>query len=300
MADWAEWVWLNGRLERGSESAISVCDRSFLLGDGLFETMRARRGRVFRLDRHLARLRRGAEQLHISLPAAPDALAAAVHDALRANSLQEAALRLTISRGVGVPGLAWDGTEAPVIVIAARPFSGYPERWYQHGASAIISTFIKNERSPLCGFKTTSFVEHVAARAEAAGRGADEALLLNTRGYLVEGSNTNLFAVIEGCLHTPDLRSGCIPGITREAVLELAREAGLVVFEAPLMPAALPGADEAFLTNSLLDVAPLVRVEGRLIGGGAPGPITQMLADRYRNLAAEDAPVPPGSTGGPA
>jgi branched-chain amino acid aminotransferase group I len=288
MTGWSEWVWLNGRLVRGEEAAVSVFDRSFLLGDGLFETMRARRGRIFRLDRHLERLQQSAARLKIPLPGTPEGLAAATVEVLQANGLQEAALRLTLSRGVGLPGLVTDGQEVPTCVIAARPFEGYPERWYQAGASAIISSTVRCESSPLCGMKTTSFAEHVLARAEAAERGADEALLLNSRGFLVEGSSTNLFALIDGSLHTPDLSSGCIPGITREAVLELARGAGLTVFEAPLARKALPSADEAFLTNSLLDVAPLVRLEERLIGGGAPGPITRMLAERFHRQVDEE------------
>jgi branched-chain amino acid aminotransferase len=284
MSEWAEWVWLNGRMVRGAEATVSVFDRAFLLGDGLFETMRAMGGRIFRLDRHLARLQRGAGRLRLPLPAAAPELARAIQETLQANGLEEAAVRLTVSRGPGPPGPGIQEAGPAVVVIAARSFTGYPGRWYEPGATAIISTVVKNERSPLCAVKSISYAEHVLARTEAAERGADEALLVNTLGNLVEGSSTNMFAVVHGCLHTPDLASGCLPGITREAVLEIARKAGLTVREAPLAPATVAGWDEAFLTNSLLDVAPLVQVDGLPVGGGRPGPVTSLLAERYRDL----------------
>jgi branched-chain amino acid aminotransferase len=286
---WAEWVWMNGRLVRGAEASVSVFDRSFLLGDGLFETMRAIGGRLFRMERHLARLHRSADRLRLSPPAGADELAAAIRETLAANHLTDAAVRLTVSRGVGSPGPGIQGAETPLCVIAARPFQGYSDHWYRPGATAITSSAIKNERSLLAGLKSTSYGEHVLARVEAADRGVDEALLLNTRGHLVEGSSTNLFVVIKGCLHTPDPSSGCLPGVTREALLELARAAGLAVREAPLLPAALAGAEEAFLTNSLLDVAPLAGVDGRRIGMGCAGPATRLLAERYQELVESEA-----------
>jgi branched-chain amino acid aminotransferase len=289
MTDWADWVWLNGRLVRAAEASVSVFDRSFLLGDGLFETMRALRGRLFRPDRHLERLERGAVRLLLPLPAAADELIEALRETLRANHLDEAALRLTVSRGAGPPGPGLKGTGPPVCTIAARAFHGYPDHWYDPGAAAIISSVVKNEQSFLAGVKTTSYVEHVVARAEAAERGADEALLLNTRGHLVEGSGSNLFVIIAGRIHTPDLASGCLPGVTREAVIELAREGGLEVQEGTLLPENLAAADEAFLTNSLLGVAPLVCVAGHRVGSGQPGPLTRDLAERYRSLVAREA-----------
>src|SRR5437660_95418 len=185
MSNWADWVWLNGSLFRADEARVSVFDRSFLLGDGLFETVRVIGGRLFRLDRHLARLQRGAELLRLAVPFSAE-ISAAIRETVRANDLTDAAVRVTVSRGAGPPGPGLEGAGPPLSVIAARPFSGYPQRWYDPGAAAIISAIVKNEHSPACGFKTTSYVEHVLARAEAAERGVDEALLLNTRGHLVE------------------------------------------------------------------------------------------------------------------
>lgn len=286
---WSEWVWLNGRLVRGAEATVSVFDRSFLLGDGLFETMRASRGRLFRPERHLAWLERGAARLRLARLAPADELLEALCQTLRANHLSDAALRLTVSRGAGPPGLGLEGTGPPVSMIAARVFRGYPGHWYDPGATAIISSVTKNEQSPLAGLKTTSYLEHVLARAEAAERGADESLLLNTRGHLVEGSSANLFIVSAGQLSTPDLASGCRPGVTRETVIELARENGLTVGERALLPTALASADEAFLTNSLLGVAPLVRVDDQRIGSGQPGPVTRKLAEQYQSLVAGEA-----------
>jgi branched-chain amino acid aminotransferase len=287
VGEWAEWVWLNGRLVRSAEACVSVFDRSFLLGDGLFETMRAIGGRVFRLQRHLNRLRSGAGPLRLTVPGSLPELAAAIQETLEANDLKDAAVRLTVSRGTGPPGLNVEGADAPVAVIATRPFAGYPPYWYDPGATAILCG-VKNERSPLCGIKCTSYAEHVMARAEAVRSGADEALLLNSLGHLVGGSSTNLFVVIEDVLFTPDLGSGCLPGITREAVLELALASALPVREAHLYPALVGGWDEAFLTNSLMGVAPLARVGHSQIRGGRPGPVTQTLREQYLALVTAE------------
>jgi branched-chain amino acid aminotransferase len=286
---WADWVWLNGRLVRGAEAAVSVFDRGFLLGDGLFETLRAVDGRLFRPERHLARLQRGAAYLGLELTAGADELIAALWETLQANHLEDAALRLTVSRGAGPPGLGLAGTGVATSVIAARAFHGYPDHWYDPGATAVLSRVVKNEQSQLCGIKSISWLEHVMARAEAAEKGADEALLRNTRGDLVEGSGTNLFIISGGRILTPDLASGCLPGVTREAVLELGQEMGLEVREESLPSEALAAADEAILTNSLLGAAPLVRVEGQRISSGQPGPITRRLAEGYRALVAREA-----------
>jgi branched-chain amino acid aminotransferase len=288
MAEWGDWVWLNGRMVRSAEATVSVFDRSFLMGDGLFETMQSSDGRVFRLTRHLDRLKRGAIQLGLPLAWSMEGLTAAIGETLAANGLRDAAIRLTVSRGIGPPGPSPRGCGSATVVIAARPFESYPERWYQPGATAVMSRITKNERSPLCGLKATSYLEHVQARAEALERHADEALLRNTRGRLVEGSATNLFVVIEQILYTPDPGSGCLPGITREAVIELGRAQGMTVREAPILDTSVGGWDEAFLTNSLLGIAPLVRVEDRPVRSGRPGPVTGTLAREYDSLFADE------------
>src|SRR5207247_677105 len=149
MSAWAEGVWVNGRLVRGAEASVSVFDRAFLLGDGLFETMRARGGRLFRLDRHLARLEQGAARLRLPLPMPAHELAQAIQETLAANGLEDAAVRLTVSRGVGPPGPSIGGAGPAVVVIAARPFSGYPAHWYEPGARAIHIQGVQDEASAL-------------------------------------------------------------------------------------------------------------------------------------------------------
>ena len=288
MNHWAQWVWLNGKTVRAEAARVSVFDRSFLLGDGLFETLRVIEGRLFRLDRHLARLQGGAERVRLVLPYSVAEFTAGIQEIVRANELMDAAVRVTVSRGVGPAGPGLEGAGPPLCVIAARSFPGYPDYWYRPGARAMTSTIPKNERSPLAGIKTTSYLEHVLARAEAVEWGADEALLLNTRGHLVEGSSTNLFVVMAGRVHTPDAASGCLPGVTREAVIELARLEGLEIREEALSSSVWAAAAEAFLTNSLLAVAPLARVDGRKLGGDCPGPVTRLLAERYRELVERE------------
>jgi branched-chain amino acid aminotransferase len=272
----------NGRIMPASEVAISPLDHGVLLGDGLFETMRAYRGRVFRLDAHLARLAASASVIHLSLPGSIAELGACVTATLQANNLAEAVLRLTVLRGVGPPGPDPRGCGEPNSFITARPFVAYPERCYTAGAAAVIATTRQNEGSPLSRLKSLSYLNHVLARVEAREAGVDEVLLMNNRGEIAEGSVSNLFVVRQESVLTPSVECGCLPGITRAAVLEEATRLGIPAIEQALSPAELYDADEAFLTNSVMELMPLVRVGDRSIGKGRPGPVTKQLAAAYR------------------
>ncbi len=280
MSEWGEWVWLNGQLVIGPGASVSVFDRSFLLGDGVFETMRARHGWVVRLDEHLARLRAGMELFRLSTSTDDPRLRMAILDMLAANHLQDAAIRLTVSRGIGTAGPSPQGAGPTTLVIAARPYAGHPSARFERGMSTVISHVTRNEQSPLCRVKSTSYAEPLLARFDAIDCHTEDALLLNTRGFLAEATSSNLFALIDERLCTPDLASGCLPGITRATVLALAREAGLEVTEAPVAPETIPQWQEAFLTNSLMGIVPLVRIAGNgAVGDGKPGLVTRRLSD---------------------
>jgi len=272
----------NGRLAPVSEVAISPADHGVLLGDGLFETMRAYRGRVFRLEAHLARLAASAPVLRLSLPWSTAELEQAVAATIAANGLADAVVRLTVLRGVGPPGPDPRGCVQPNCLITARPYVAYPERCYSGGATAVIASVRQNEGSPLSRIKSLSYLDHVLARAEAREAGVDEALLLNNRGELAEGSVSNLFLVRHRTLLTPPLDSGCLPGITRAVILEEATRLGIPSIEQPLSLDDLRDSDEAFLTNSVMELMPLVRVAERPIGDGRPGPVTRRLTAAYR------------------
>jgi branched-chain amino acid aminotransferase len=293
------WFCWNGRIARASEVAISPLDHGVLYGDGLFETMRAYGGRVFRLDAHLERLATSAPVLRLELPWTAAELRAAVEQALAANALTDAYLRLTVLRGVGPPGPDPALCREPHYFVVARALKPYPERCYAEGAAAVVATTRQNEGSPLARVKSLSYLNHVLARVEAREAGADEALLLNGRGELAEGASSNLFVVREGTLVTPPEESGCLPGIARAVVLEVAPRLGLAVALRPLLLPELLGADEAFLTNSLMEVMPLSRVGDRPIGRGRPGAVTARLAAAYRALVDEETSIqsltPPSS-----
>ncbi|MGQ9371524.1 aminotransferase class IV [Azospirillum sp. ST 5-10] len=262
-------VWLNGRLTAAEAARIDPADRGFTLGDGLFETMRVAAGRVRHRDRHLARLAAGAAALGIPMPYGADALADALARLVAAHGLAEGVLRLTVSRGPGARGVLPPATPVPTVLITAgpRPPAAGPAR-------AVIATVTRrNEHSPLSRLKTLNYLDSVLARREAAERGADEALLLNTAGRLAEASVATLFVVIGGRLLTPPVAEGALPGIRRAVILE-----GGDAAERPLAPGDLAAAEEAFLANSL-GIRPLVAVDGRPVGSGEPGPRTAALAD---------------------
>ncbi len=290
------WAWWNGALLPLTEIAVSPFDRGLLLGDGLFETIRAYDGRLFRLVDHLARLQRGAALLDITLP--PD-LDTAVQTTLAANRWTDAVLRLTVTRGAAPPergGLLLDPAPAPTVLVTGRSLAGvppYPARFYEQGMALATVGPPRNEWSPLTRCKTLNYGDSILARQAAARHGADEALVGNTAGAVVGASVANLFLVAGDWLITPSLESGCLPGITRAALVELAAAFGIPTVERPVRPAEVAAAAEVFLTNTLLEVAPVVALDGQPVGSGAgAGPLTARLAAALRAAAGAGRPSP--------
>lgn len=275
----ARLLWVNGELLPVGESVLNPLDRGFTLGDGLFETLRVRGDTVLGIERHLFRLRVGAAVLGLSpLPKDKD-LKDAITKTLTANGLTEAAVRLTISRGVPKRrGLLPEPEPSPSLVIHAEPFAGYPAELYDRGARAIISGIPRNEHSPLARVKSLNYLDNVLARREAEARGVDDALLLNTAGDLACASAANLFLLLDGALVTPSVASGALPGTVRELVTaELAPPIGLKVVERVVRPEELRAAHEVFLTNALMGIVPLTVVDTLPIGTGVPGPVSMKL-----------------------
>ena len=273
-------IFLNGRLVPAAEARIDPADRGLLLADGLFETLPSQDGRPVLLDRHLERLERGAAILGIPLPLSRDELSRAAADTLAASGLGtgSASLRITVTRGPGPRGLLPPAEPEPTLMVTASAIPPLPDG----PARAIIATTRRNEHSPLANVKALGYLDNILARREAEARGADEALLLNTAGRLASASAANLFLVRGGSLLTPPSSEGVLPGVTRAAVIELAEGQGLTVAEVSMEPADLSTADEAFLTNSLIELRALVAVDGKAIGGGRPGPVTERLHQAYR------------------
>lgn len=273
-------VQINGRLVPADEARVSVFDRGFLFGDGLFETMRAYGGRVFRLREHLDRLERSAARIGLRLPGG---LADAVGETLAANGIAEAAVRLTVSRGPG-QGLAPPERPAPTVVVSVRPAPTVPV-----ATRAGVATGRVNEHSPTAGLKRLGYLDAILELTAARVRGYDDVVFRDTAGHAAEGAFSNLFVLASGVLRTPPCSCGILPGITRAAVMELAGDFGQVLVEEPLDPAALASAEEAFLTSSVREIVSLVELDGRAIGRGEPGPFTSRLRDAYAGLVRSGA-----------
>ncbi len=282
----SEMVYLNGSLIPRSRASISVLDYGFLYGFGLFETMRAYGGRVFRLDRHLNRLKRSAEMLGIPIKA-PE-LKGAVMDTIHANKLSDARIRITVSIGEGSMPPDPAICKKPTVLILAGHYQPYSQQVYQKGFRAIVSPIRRNSQSPLSRLKSANYLESMLAKQDARKAGVDEAICLNERGLLAEASMSNIFLVTEDRLRTPGQDSGILPGITREAILELASQLGINTLENDTGLDELFRAQEAFLTNSLMEVMPLTELGAKPIGSGKPGSLTKRLMVAYKELVLRD------------
>ena len=282
------WIYLNGELVQQETATVSALDRGLLYGYGLFETMRSYGGLVFRLEEHYRRLRDGAARLAMAVPLSLRDLGEAVDAVLERNELAEAYIRLTLTAGAspaaGASGAAGDTT----VMLLAGPLTDYPPDLYRRGMAAVFSSVRRNETSPLSGVKSLNYLDNLLAREDARRRGADEAILLNTRGLVAEGSASNVFLVRDANLITPAIQSGALPGITRQAVLELAAAAGLEAVESEVEPSAFEDAAEAFFTNSVMEVMPLTRLDGRPVGSGRSGPASERLGRLYREMVLRE------------
>ena len=288
-----EIVYLNGSLIPRSEARVSVFDHGFLYGYGLFETMRAYHGTIFQLERHLKRLLNSAQVIGMGPSLTEIDLGKACIDTLRANALKDARIRLTISRGEidSFPG--YGITNMPTVLVTARNYSALPAETYDRGFKAVVSSLRQYSQSPLPGIKSTNYLLNTLAKMEAEAAGMDEALLLNEHGFITEGSISNVFFATSKSLVTPALESGILPGITREVVMELAGELGINVSEGEVRLQDLKRFDEAFLTNSVVEIMPLVEVRGTAgeiikIDSGKPGGLSRRLMAAYREMVERE------------
>jgi branched-chain amino acid aminotransferase len=274
-------VWLDGRLVPLAEARVSPLDHGLTVGDGVFETLRVYGGEPFAWRRHLARLCASARGLGLPDPDGV-ALRGAAAAVLDANALADARLRITVTSGVAPPGSSRPrGGPATTIVVAA------PIDPVAASATVVVAPWSRNEHGALAGLKTISYAANVRALAYAESRGANEAVFANTAGNLCEATGANVFCVLDGALVTPPLRAGCLPGVTRGLLLELAPDAGVAVAERDVPVGALRDADEAFLSSTTREVQPIGAVDGTPLGR-APGPVTELLARAFRELVRRD------------
>jgi branched-chain amino acid aminotransferase len=278
-------VWVDGKRLPSEGPHISARDRGLTLADGVFETMRAHNGKVFRLEQHLVRIEGALRTLAIPAPAE---LRDWVDAAIRGAHAPDASVRLTVTRGVGPGGVTAPADPVPTVVVTIAPPPAFASAIYEAGLTARVASGRRNKHSMTAGLKTLSYTDSVAAMLEARRDGADEALFLDTDGHCSEASASNFFAVIDGQLATPPAACAALPGITRAAVIDLAAGMGLAVDDRPLDPAKLKFATEAFLTSSLRAIAPLVRLDGVAIGTGKPGQVTRQVMTAYADLVARE------------
>jgi aminodeoxychorismate lyase len=276
-------IFLNGQFVPEERAVVSVFDRSFLYGDGLFETMRVFNGKPFRWDQHMRRLQNGAKFLRIAFPFAPDTLLGFAHELIAENSMPDSLLRLTLSRGVGVRGYSPKGAEKPTMVMSLHPApktDGPAPVW-----KLITSSHRLPANEPLAQFKTCNKLPQILALTEADAAGADEALLLNTDGFVVEGASSNLFWIEGETVCSPPLASGILPGVTRAVVLEICQTLKIKTNEAYVNEKELQHADGIFVSLSSLGVVEAASVDGEIL---KLSPLTQRIQKRYEEFVKVD------------
>ena len=280
MTDSTSIVYLNGRFVSEADAHLSTLDRGFTLADGIFETLVASGDRMFRLEDHLSRLRRGADVLHLLLPPAEE-LVDVLSETLRRNGHPHSVIRLTVTRGVD-PGRGLDMTPGiePSVVVRVAPWHG-PLISLPEGRHLVLSHMRRNDQSPLAVIKSLAYVESVVARLEARRTGADDAMLCNTRGVLTGATSSNVFAVMDGGLVTPSEADGILPGIARRTVLEESDRLGIFTEARSISPEEIAVADEVFLTNVVTGIVPVVSISGNPVGKGMSGTVTEQLAKEY-------------------
>ncbi|MBI5197799.1 MAG: aminotransferase class IV [Nitrospirae bacterium] len=277
------WIHLNGRIVPKEEAKISVFDRGFLFGDGVFETLRSYQGTIFRCTEHLERLARSAHAISMVLSDTGEKLQEAMYETLRTNNLQDARIRIILTRGESEPGQMDSIGKTLTTCIIATPFSGHPHEKYQKGIRADLSTgrqIPPEVLNPLA--KSLNRLNLVLARLEMQNAGADEALLLTLQGHVAEGTSSNVFMVKDQKLITPPLSSGILEGITRREIWDIARREGIPCEEKLFYPTDLQTAEECFVTSTTMEVMPVTNLGGIPIGRGVPGQTTRHLLESYR------------------
>jgi branched-chain amino acid aminotransferase len=278
-------IFIDGKFFDEKTAKVSVFDHGLLYGDGVFEGIRAYNGRVFKLAEHIERLFSSAQAILLKIPMSRSELIKAVVETCRRNKLRDGYIRLVVTRGIGSLGLNPYTCKRGSVIIIAGKIQLYPAEEYKRGLSIITVPTARNLHSALNpAIKSLNYLNNILAKIEAINGGCEEAIMLNAQGFVAECTGDNIFLVKDGHLSTPPLSSGALYGITRGVVLDLARENGLSVSEPDVTRYDLFNADECFLTGTGAEVIAVVKIDGRIIGKGRPGPITARLIKRYHEL----------------
>jgi len=279
-------IWLDTGLVDERDARISVFDHGLLYGDGVFEGIRVYDGKVFELDAHIKRLFESARAIRLSMPMTPEELIAAVETTVRANGVGDGYIRLVVTRGVGSLGLNPFTCEKSMLFIIADRIQLYPEELYEKGMKIISATTVRNHPLALPPqVKSLNYLNNILAKIEALDNDVPEAVMYNHEGYVAEATGDNVFIVKNSVIYVPPVEAGSLEGITRAVVIRLARREGLDIIEKNLTRYDLYVCDEFFLTGTAAEVIGVVEIDGRVIGEGAPGPITRLLREKFFGYA---------------
>lgn len=292
------YFFLNGVIIPEQEAKISVADRGFLYGDGIFETLRSYNEYLFNIDLHLSRLRNSSTALKMPFDYSEERIQSIIKELIIKNNCPNAYVRITLSRGVGNLGLQIEDSspennisqslisvQRSTLAIQVKSLTAYPEELYKNGMTLIVSQYKRSVSCPISSHKTANFMTNILARDEAREKGAHEAIFLNTENYVAEASVSNLFIVIDNVIITPPLDANILPGITRKTVLDICKDNRITAKEALFGIEELMNADECFLTNSLMEIMAVSSIDGKRIGKSAPGRITKYLMNEYKKRA---------------
>ena len=278
-------VFIDGSFHDEQDAKVSVFDHGLLYGDGVFEGIRAYNGRIFKLREHIDRLFYSAKAILLDLPMTHAELMKATVETCRANDLRDCYIRLVVTRGVGTLGLNPNRCKRGSVIIIAGKIQVYPPEMYENGMAIVTVPTVRNLHSALNpAIKSLNYLNNILAKIEANNAGVEEAIMLNSEGFVAECTADNIFLVKGEQLLTPPLSAGALYGITRGTVMDLARTAGLTVSEPNLTRYDVFNADECFLTGTGAEVIPVIKVDGRIIGTGQPGPTAKNLIAKYREV----------------
>jgi branched-chain amino acid aminotransferase len=284
-----QWIFLNGEFVTKENAKISVYDHGFLYGDGVFEGIRVYSGNVFRLREHIDRLYNSAKSILLTIPYTKEEMIHYVVETIRKNQYQDAYIRLVVSRGVGDLGLDPYNCQKPQVVIIAEPLALFPKHLYETGIEVVTVATRRNRSDVLSPkVKSLNYLNNVLVKIEAHLANVSEALILNDQGYVAEGSGDNVFIIKDNVVYTPPGYVGALEGITRQAIIEIAQDLGYVVKEEPFTRHDVYVADEVFLTGTAAEVIAVVKVDGRVIGEGVPGPHTKRLLEEFRRRVVSE------------
>lgn len=282
-------IYINGEYFEKENAKVSVFDHGLLYGDGVFEGIRIYHRKVFRLPQHLARLYRSARYINLAIGVEIEDMAEIVLETCRRNGLDDGYIRLVVTRGVGTLGLSPKSCPKPTILVIADKLAIYPPEHYEKGLALLTVSTRRNVVDALDPqLKTLNYLNNILASIEASRSGFEEALMLNKEGYVAEAAADNLFLIRGQRLITPATHLGALPGITREAILEIAPELGLAPSEGFITLSDVYNADECFLTGTAAEVIPVSEVDSRPIGTGKAGPMTQRIIERFHHLTREE------------